>query len=33
MTVETKIAMALKDNDIALAKELSEELSELIRLY
>jgi ATP-binding cassette subfamily F protein 3 len=28
--VETKIAMALKDNDFALAKVLSEELEELI---
>jgi ATP-binding cassette subfamily F protein 3 len=30
--VETKIAMALKDSDIALAKDLSEELEALIKL-
>ncbi len=32
MSVETKITMALKENDFLLAKELSEELEELIRL-
>jgi ATP-binding cassette subfamily F protein 3 len=31
MSLETKIAIALKDNDILLAKELSEELEELIK--
>lgn len=31
MSLETKIARALKDNDIPLAKELSEELEELIK--
>ncbi len=31
MSLETKIARALKDNDILLAKELSEELEELIK--
>lgn len=31
--VETKIAMALKDTDITLAKVLSEELEELIKLF
>ena len=30
--VETKIALALKDTDIPLAKVLSEELEELIKL-
>jgi ATP-binding cassette subfamily F protein 3 len=32
IAVETKIAMALKDTDFALAKELSEELEALIQL-
>jgi ATP-binding cassette, subfamily F, member 3 len=32
MAIETKIAMALKDTDIALAKTLSEELEELVKL-
>jgi ATP-binding cassette subfamily F protein 3 len=30
--VETRIAIALKDSDIDLAKDLSEELEELIKL-